>query len=252
MLDRSEFLKKRSVQSKARVEDAQTSKERAELELLQARAARRDLNLIAPFDGVVGIANVEVGERVTTTMPLVSLDDRSEVLIEFEVAEKYLSRIDVGHAVSGQTPSYDGREFAGAVEFIDSRVDPTSRTVKVRAAIPNTDDVLRPGMSFVVEVRLPGDAYVEVPELSLQWRKGESYVWIVEDDKARKVLVTVKARLNSTILVDGNLKPGQLVVVEGVQRLRPGRAVEYTAPSDANSKDAVGEQKTPAEAPQKG
>lgn len=252
LLDRSEFLKQRSVQSNARVEDAQTSLERAELELLQAREARRDLNILAPFDGLVGIANVEVGERVTTSTALVSLDDRSEVLIEFEVGEKYLSRISVGHQVSGRTPSYEDRTFSGSVEFIDSRVDPTSRTVKVRAAIPNPDDELRPGMSFVVDVKLPGSAFAEVPELSLQWRKGESYVWVVEDGKAKKVLVTVKARLNSTILVDGNLKPGQLVVVEGVQRLRPGRAVDFAVPPETESQETVGEKAAPAEARQEG
>jgi RND family efflux transporter MFP subunit len=230
---RSEFLKSQSVNSKAKVEDAQTVLERAELEVLLAEETLQDLSIKAPFDGIVGIPNVEVGERVTTTTPLISLDQRDEVLVEFEVAEKYLSRIATGDAVAVGTPSYQDKSFAGRVEFIDSRIDPTSRTVKVRAVVPNKEDVLRPGMSFVVEVELPGERYAVVPELSLQWRKGESFVWTVEDGKARKVLVTVVSRLNSTILVSGELKPGELVVVEGVQRLRPGR------PVDASETDAT-------------
>jgi RND family efflux transporter MFP subunit len=230
---RSEFLKNRSVNSEAKVEDAKTVEERAELELLQAEEAMRDRSIRAPFDGIVGIPNVEVGERVTTATPLISLDQRDEVLVEFEVTEKYLSRLSVGDAVAGRTPSYEDRSFAGRIEFIDSRIDPTSRTVKVRAVIPNKADVLRPGMSFVVEVELPGEKYAVVPELSLQWRKGESYVWNIDDGKARKVLVSVVSRLNSTILVEGNLQQGQLVVVEGVQRLRPGRPVQYSTPQEA-------------------
>jgi RND family efflux transporter MFP subunit len=230
---RSEFLKSQSVNSKAKVEDAQTVLERAELEVLLAEETLQDLSIKAPFDGIVGIPNVEVGERVTTTTPLISLDQRDEVLVEFEVAEKYLSRIATGDAVAVGTPSYQDKSFAGRVEFIDSRIAPTSRTAKVRAVVPNKEDVLRPGMSFVVEVELPGERYAVVPELSLQWRKGESFVWTVEDGKARKVLVTVVSRLNSTILVSGELKPGELVVVEGVQRLRPGR------PVDASETDAT-------------
>ena len=142
--------------------------------------------------------------------------------------------MSVGDRVAVRTPSYETRSFDGRVEYIDSRIDPTSRTVKVRAVIPNKEDVLRPGMSFVVEAKLPGTQHAVVPELSLQWRKGESYVWTVEDGKAVKVLVTVVSRLNSAILVDGSLKPGDLVVVEGVQRLRPGRPVDFSAPADAD------------------
>lgn len=237
LFDRSEFLKQRSVNSSAKVEDAKTTQERAELELLQAEEARRDLDIVAPFAGIVGIPNVETGERITTASPIVSLDQRNEVLVEFEVAERYLSRIAAGNPMTGHTPSHDARNFTGSIEYIDSRVDPVTRTVKVRAVIPNKDDLLRPGMSFVVEVELPGAQYAVIPELSLQWRKGESYVWIVNDGKADKVLVTVKNRLNSTILVDGDLQPGQLVVVEGVQRLRPGRAVDYAMPPDPASKE---------------
>ena len=85
-------------------------------------------------------------------------------------------------------------------------------------------------MSFVVELVLLGDNYPTVPELSLQWRKGESYVWIVRDNKAEKVLIRAVKRLNSIILVDGDLKPDELVVVEGVQRLRAGSEVVHAAP----------------------
>ena len=88
-------------------------------------------------------------------------------------------------------------------------------------------------MSFAVELALSGTSFAAVPELSLQWRKGESYVWIVQDNKVRKVLVQTIKRLNSTILVAGKLAPGDLVVVEGVQRLRPGRAVFYKAPKSS-------------------
>ena len=242
LFDRSEILKKNSVNSNAQVQDAETVAQRADLELLQAEEALSDLTLSAPFDGIVGIPKVEVGDRVTTTTPIVSLDKRDEILVEFEVAEKFLSRIAAGDTIAAVTPSHEGRRFSGSIGHIDSRIDPVSRTVAVRATLPNEEDLLRPGMSFAVELVLPGAEFPAVPELSLQWRKGESYVWAVQDGKARKVLVRTVKRLNSTILVDGGLTPGDLVVVEGVQRLRPGRPVSYKAPDpapDAESKDSV-------------
>ncbi len=228
--DRSKFLQQSSVNSSAKVQDSKTVVERTSLELQQAREALLDLNIKAPFDGVIGIPKVEVGDRVTTATAIVSLDMRSEILVEFEVAEKFLARIAAGDAVAAVTPSHSGRTFSGRIENIDSRIDPASRTVAVRAVIPNDHDLLRPGMSFAVELVLPGEMYPAVPELSLQWRKGESYVWVARDGRVIKTLVRTVKRLNSIILVDADLKPGQLVVVEGVQRLRHGRAVSYTRP----------------------
>jgi multidrug efflux pump subunit AcrA (membrane-fusion protein) len=113
---------------------------------------------------------------------------------------------------------------------IDSRIDPTSRTVIVRANIPNKEDLLRPGLSFVVDFTILGKMYPTVHQLALQWRKGMSYVWRVRDERVEKVMVRSVKRLHSTILIEGDISKGDLVVVEGVQRLRPGRPVHFSMP----------------------
>lgn len=123
------------------------------------------------------------------------------------------------------TPSFGQRTFVGKIDQIDSRVDRTSRSVMARAVLPNPDDRLRPGMSFAVEIILPGKTFPVVPELALLWGKGESYVWRINNGRAEKIGVRIVKRLNSAILVDGKISNGDLVVVEGVQRLRPGGAV---------------------------
>ncbi|HUS98682.1 MAG TPA: efflux RND transporter periplasmic adaptor subunit, partial [Hyphomicrobiaceae bacterium] len=117
--------------------------------------------------------------------------------------------------------------FAGAIQRIDSRVDPVARSVRVRAAIPNGTDKLRPGMSFVVELNLPGKPYWKVPELALQFSQTGNHVWVVENGRARKVEVTLVKRLESAVLVDGAIPQGGLVVIEGVQRIRDGAKVEH-------------------------
>jgi RND family efflux transporter MFP subunit len=229
-LKRVRYLLEKNVNSGASVEDAMIAVDRAELEVKQAEENLRDRTLEAPFDGVVGIPKVEPGDRVSPTTPVVTLDDRSELLVEFEVAEKFLARIKVGDHVVATTPSYARRNFSGHLGFIDTRVDPTSRTVTVRAIIPNDHDLLRPGMSFAIELELRGETYPAVPELSLQWSEGHSYVWRVEGDKVRKVVVETVRRMNSIILVDGPITSGDLIVVEGVQRLRDGTMVTYEKP----------------------
>lgn len=232
-LARARALQRKKIVSKSVLEDALLAAETAEIELRQAKEALADHSLRAPFQGVVGIPKVEAGDRVTTTTEVITLDDRSEILVEFDVPERYLAQLKRGLPVTGQTPGFPGRNFTGKIDRIDSRVAPESRSVKVRAVFSNAEDLLRPGMSFVMELKLGGGDFPTVPELALQWRKGESYVWMVEGGAARKVVVRTVKRLNGEILVDGKLSPGDLVVVEGVQRLRPNRKVKFEPPEKA-------------------
>lgn len=230
---RSEQLRKKSINSQANVDDARNVVDRAEYELQQAEEALADREMKAPFDGFVGISKVELGDRVSPSTAIVTLDDRSELIVEFEVAEQFLSKLSIGQKVTAQTPSFPDRTFEGVIADIDSRIDPTSRTVIVRANIPNKEDLLRPGLSFVVDLTIPGKIYPTVHELAFQWRKGVSYVWRVRDGKTETVVVRSVKRLNNTILIEGDVSKGDLVVVEGVHRLRAGRPVRFSLPDPA-------------------
>lgn len=235
LMKRSEQLRKKKINSQVNVDDTRNVVDRAELELQQAEEALSDREMKAPFDGVVGISKVELGDRISPNTSVVTLDDRSELIIEFEVPEQFLSQLAIGQKVAAQTPSFQGRDFEGVIEDIDSRIDPTSRTMIVRANIPNKQDLLRPGLSFVVDLTIPGKIYPTVHELALQWREGVSYVWRVRDEKAEKVVVRSVKRLNSTILIEGDISKDDLVVVEGVQRLRSGRPVQFSMPDPVPS-----------------
>jgi RND family efflux transporter MFP subunit len=235
LLDRSESLRQRKVNSKARVDDARTIADRAELELQLAKEALGDLTLRAPFDGILGIPKVEAGDRVTVATPIITLDDRSQLVVEFEIPERFLSRLSLGQKLTGETPGFAGQTVQGHIAKIDSRIDPASRTILVWAALPNTDDKLRPGMSFTMRLALSGRTYPAIPELALQWRKGASFVWRVKNGKVEKLPVRTVKRLNSVILVDGKLSKDDVVVVEGIQRLRPGRAVRFVQPAKAGN-----------------
>lgn len=224
-LARAQRLQDRRVGSQATVDDAEIAVKRAELEREQAREILGDHTLSAPFEGVVGMARLEAGDRVEPTTPIFSLDDRHTLLVEFDAPELFVGRLSPALEVRAETPAFAGQSFAGKIASIDSRLDPVSRTIKVRAELDNTADKLRPGMSFTIMIGLTGATYPRVPELAVQWQDGASYVWTVNGNKVSKVTVEPVRRLNGMVLLTGAIKPGDLIVVEGVQRLSEGRTI---------------------------
>lgn len=207
------------------IDEAQSGVELAGIALRQAREDLADRVVRAPFAGVTGIAGVGPGDRVAPDTAITTLDDRRTLQVAFELPEIYADRLKTGQRLGASHPAFVGRDFPGRIDQIDSRVDATSRNLRLRARLPNPDDLLRPGMSFTVRLELPGTQYVAVPELALQWGRDGAYVWTVQDGKARQVLVRSVRRLDERVLLEGPLPVGAPVVVEGVQRLREGRVV---------------------------
>jgi RND family efflux transporter MFP subunit len=127
--------------------------------------------------------------------------------------------------VEAASVSRPGRTFEGSVEAVDNRVDPASRTIRIRARIPNVDDELRAGMSFGVTMRFPGETFPSVDPLAVQWDAQGSFVWHIVDHKSVKERVRVIQRNPDSILVSANLKEGDVVATEGLQRVRENGAV---------------------------
>jgi RND family efflux transporter MFP subunit len=215
-------------------DEAQAALRSAEIELAQAREALSERVVRAPFAGMPGLAAVERGERIDTDTALTSLDDRGVLHLDLQIPEAYLARITVGQPVQAVNPAHPGRRFEGEVVEVDSRVDPVTRQVKVRAALPNDEDLLRSGMSFQVQLALPGERRLSVPELALQWGREGSYVWVVREGKATQVAARAVQRQNGRVLVDSSLTTQDQVVIEGVQRMRAGRAVKVVGTGAAH------------------
>lgn len=210
------------------VDRARTALSAARIELAQAQLALRKRTVRAPFDGVISIADVSVGDRVTTSSVISTLDDRSTLLVDFEIPEAFAQGVVVGGEVSATTWALSGEQFVGIVDSVASRIDAQTRTLRVRARIDNPGDVLRTGMSFTIVLPLMGERFPSVPSISVQWDRRGAYVWRVSNGVAERVDVQVLKREEQWILVDAPLAAGNQIVVEGVQRLRPGRAVDVT------------------------
>ena len=230
-LARYERLKGSGAASAVRLDEASTQTEIARIEVERAREELADRTLRAPFDGVSGLPAVEVGDWVESGDTVATFDDRSVLLVEFDLPEAHLARIKEGMTVAAHTPAFRDQAFEGTVSAIDSRVDPKSRTARVRVAIPNPDDRLRPGASFTIRLELPGPPYPVVPELAVQFSRGALFIWRVTDGAAERVAVELVRRRAGEVLVEGPLDEGDRVVVEGTQRLAPGEPVDIIGTS---------------------
>lgn len=210
------------------IDAARTAVEAARIELDKARIALDFRTIEAPFDGYVGITEVDAGDRIGPDAIITTLDDRSALLVTFEIPEALIGELVVGSDVSLATWQRRDQVFSGKVVDIGSRIDPATRTFVARARVDNDADRLRPGMSFRVEVDIEGQKYPVIAETAVQWGADGAYIWSVVDGEARRVPVDIVQRTKGRVLIDAPLKQGDLIVVEGIQRMREGSAVEYS------------------------
>lgn len=230
----------KSAMSIAELQDAETALKAAELVLQNAELTLRRRDITAPYGGVVGIISVNPGDYVTTTTAIARIDDRSEILVDYWVPERFTTSVRVGGEVSATAVARPGETFTGEVQSIDNRIDQESRTLRVRARIDNPEDLLRAGMSFQVTMHFAGDLYPSVDPLSVQWSADGSYVWRVKGDKVERVPIRIIQRNPDKVLIKAEIAEGDQIVTEGVQTLRPGGAVR-TAEQDRQVTSSVTE-----------
>jgi membrane fusion protein (multidrug efflux system) len=219
------------------IDAAKTAMDIARIEFNQARITLEDRIIRAPIPGHVGMSEVDVGDRVATGTLITTLDNRDDLLVSFNVPEVLSGSISWGENIV--INPWNSREAAayGEIVEIGSRIDEVTRSFLVRARVINSLDQLRPGMSFRVSLEINGDSYPAIPEIALQWGIDGSYVWSVTNNQAYQIPARIVQRQQGHILVDADLVEGELVVVEGVQRLSEGIKVRHNL-SPAEGKGA--------------
>ena len=222
---RNERLAETRAISAAERDTARFELSKARLALQEAELNLSRRTIAAPFAGIVGLTSVEVGDMVSTSTEIATVDDRSDIKVEFRVPEAFAARVAVGQPIEVATPSQPGASFQGKVTAVGSRIEADSRTLVTQATVDNPDDVLRPGMSFAVTLRFPGHQKTAVPAPSVQWDRDGAYVWSIDGGKAKRTGIAIIERNADTVLVSGDLRPGDPVVIEGIQSVRPGAPV---------------------------
>ncbi len=223
--------------SASQIEAGETALSSARIELEQARVALADRTVRAPFSGHVGLTTIDEGDRVSPTTPITQIDDRATLYVDFAVPEEVFSALGQEQTVEMIPYSDPDRTVTARILAVDSTVSAEERTFTVRAAVDNENDRLRPGMSFRVAFQKKGRALPAVPEAAIVWGAEGSYLWAVRDGAATRVPLTIVERRDGNALVDAKLGRDDMIIIQGVQKVREGQAVELVAPTPRRPAD---------------
>lgn len=206
------------------LDDAKTLHELAKVALMQAETEFEDRRIIAPFSGVMGLTDVEVGDRITTQTAIATIDDVSQLYINFNAPESAVQVLREKAEVA-VIPWLGEQAYQAKIAQLDSRINAQTRTLRAKAKLDNSQQQFMPGMSFRVHINMLGEEFAVVPEAAMMWGASGPYVWKSVDNKATRVDVKIEQRLAGRLLVSGPLQQGDLLITEGVQRLRPNQAL---------------------------
>ena len=229
-LERIKDLQNKGNASEALLDTRIRSVEEARSRLWAAEARNDDRMIRAPFAGVLGLRSVSEGTLVFPGAQITTLDDIETIKLDFSVPERFLSHLSKGQRVVAKSAAFSGAEFKGIVKTINSRIDPLTRAVIVRAEIKNADHRLRPGMFLTIEMIGEKRKTLSIEEKALVPVSGEQFLFKFNGDgKALRQLVTIGRRQNGFVEILSGLKAGDKVVVSGTTRLRNGSKVRVVS-----------------------
>jgi membrane fusion protein (multidrug efflux system) len=192
--------------------------------------------LRAPFSGELGIRAVDLGQYLSAGTAVVGLQALDTLFDDFYLPQQDLSRIRVGQNVTAAVDAYPGEAFPGKIVAIDSAVDPGSRNIEVRAALPNPEHLLRPGMftTLSIDAGAP-EQRITLPQTAVAYDSYGNSVYVVVRKPtaatgapalfAEQKFVTLGATRGDQVAVLKGLKPGDIVVTSGQVKLRNGSPV---------------------------
>jgi membrane fusion protein, multidrug efflux system len=232
-LERARSLRRSGSGTEAQVDDlnaqvktADSAIAASEARLKAAEARFDDLIIRAPFAGRLGARSVSLGAYVSPGVRITTLDDLSKIRLDFSVPENVSQKLKLGQAVRAKSAAFGERSFTGQVTLIDPRVDAATRTIKLTAEFPNPDEALRPGMflSVILDVSVSENAIV-VPEEALVGEGLRQLVFTVKDNVVERRVVRAGQRQDGKVEILEGVREGEMLVVRGVQKVRPGITV---------------------------
>jgi len=241
-LARTQRLLEQNAASEAELEEAQARAKsaQAQLDLQQVRLERTLVR--APFSGVIGQRMVSLGDYVTTSTPLVTLQTVDPQRAAFDVPERYAVQLAVDQEVEFSVAAVPDHVFTGTVDFVDPRVELPGRTIRVKAEVPNRERLLQPGM--FIEARLATEIRpdaVLVPEAAVVQLDSGPVVWVVgSSGQAFRRSVRLGTRRPGWVEIAEGIEAGETVITAGMERLFEGAPVMPRRPIDTAPGDAPG------------
>ena len=225
-LKRWKELEKTGAVSGSEYEGVQRRQESAEIALDEARTMLAQCEVVAPFAGVVVDRLVEEGDYANEGQAVLRLIRLDRVKLLFDVPEQDIGALQAGQRKTFTLAALPGREFAGEITFVSSQAERESNSFPVELAVDNADGALKAGMiAQVALVRQERSGAVVVPLAAIVPRKGEHYVFAVENGHAVRKRVQIAALIGSEAVLESGVAVGDQVVVEGHRGLQDGMAV---------------------------
>jgi len=195
----------------------------AEANLALAKEQLKDTTINSPFNGFTSERLVSIGDYIGVGDPIVKIVQTDPLKFSFRVPEKYVSSIKVGKTVQVTVEAYPEEKFAGIIYFISPDIDTSTRTFLVKAKIPNQDNKLNPGMfaNATIITETHHNAMV-IPWDALVIKENETYVFMIDSDRAKKVPVKIILVFGGKAEIEGDLSSGAYVVREGKFSLKDG------------------------------
>lgn len=229
-LQRNRELVAQNFVSQSAVDQSAAALEVAEAQVALAQAQAARMRIVAPFDGVAGIRSINLGDYVKDGADLVSIEDLSQVLVDFRLPERFIAKARAGQAVEVTLDALPGQRFSGRIDALDSVVDANGRSLLVRARLDNPGGVLKAGLFARARIVFAKREHaLVVPEEALVPLGGKQYLYKVADGADGKVSRRIEARIGLRIagrveVLEG-LSAGDEVVTAGQQRLAQGDGV---------------------------
>jgi len=235
-LERTQGLASQKVVSKAELDAAESKFRRLTATVDQMRSNIRKKTLVAPFDGQLGIRQVNVGQMINPGQQVVALTSLDPVYVDFALPQQHLGKLSPGLEVRVTTDALPGRVFPGKLTAVNSMVDTATRNVSVQATLENPDHALRPGMFAKAEVVLPEKSpALIIPGSAVSYAPFGDSVFVIEKKKDEKTgkesqmirqqFVRVGESRGDFVSITQGLKADEIVVSTGVFKLRNGMAV---------------------------
>ncbi len=225
--ERADELAKRGSGTARALDEARAKLKVDEASLALKQAMLDKYNLSAPFDGVLGLRQVSVGDFVSPGTAIVNLESIDPIKVDFRVPEAFLTAVKTGQQIAIAVDAMPDRTFNGQISAIDPQVDPAGRSVVIRAKIPNPDDMLKPGLFARVTLTLGRtEESILVPEQAVVPVGTQHFVYRVVEGKVAVTKVKLGQRRAGEVEIVEGLSRGDTVITAGHLKVRDGQPVQ--------------------------
>ncbi|MGJ8691188.1 MAG: efflux RND transporter periplasmic adaptor subunit [Thalassotalea sp.] len=224
-LTRLKNLQKTKSASLSEVDEQTGQVDAIKAQLEQALAKLAKYKISAPFNGILGNRNISVGTYLSSQTPITTIDDISIIKVDFTLPEKDLTKIKLGQKIEATNIAYGNKVFIGQVMNIDTRLNPVTRSISVRAHINNDNSKLKPGMLLTIHLLRSIDETILIDERALIPKEDKQWVYVVDNNVVKAIAVTIGRRRSGIVEILAGLEINQQVIIEGALKVRDGAVV---------------------------